>query len=630
MIRVGTSDNWTGTIPAKNYCTKVIYNVSVRASCAEWLNSTNYPTDYPLPERYYHVGDKRAPNIETVSYIKPLNENETIKVTAKVTDWDPKASGVDKVFLNYFCRESSRWWKTQMTRTTGDNYEAVMPKQPPGSLKFSIEAIDKAGNNAVKNFTDSVNELAELVLERKSDTTYEKCEDPCNIDFKIMSKEQTLTNKDYRMSNAGQKDLDWTTIELKPNPWFDIQPTKGKIATGKSTDLTITVSTKGAPETGIYVGEFSIKANGSKPEWTIIMRVTVRHILVDGSWASYEDPARCDVNSVQNYAFHASWDHNCTNATPGKIKISNIGWVNVNKTGWAIFNYTLKDPGSKTFSVEAVEFPYVHENKVYTITSFTQKAPSRTTIWDRVKIVLKINDTRIDVCTNATVSWNDSIYEYDKLPFIGQIHFKQCHMQYEDPDCIFNDSLHHDTPGKWNITVASIEDYKYNLTAFQSNTIWCIWDRIRIIAGGVLQQQVEVRKNGTVWFIAIYEYDNQVFKGNSSELRASKLYANGSEMQWYPQRERWEKNYSFAELGTREFKVTGVYDKKYNLTKIEDSVGPVSITWGPAPPSIPLAPVIVTGVAAAFSGFAFLALWLIGKENGAKIKHKNSSKARHV
>jgi hypothetical protein len=101
-------------------------------------------------------------------------------------------------------------------------------------------------------------------------------------------------------------------------------------------------------------------------------------------------------------------------------------------------------------------------------------------------------------------------------------------------------------------------------------------------------------------------------------------------MQWYPQRERWEKNYSFAELGTREFKVTGVYDKKYNLTKIEDSVGPVSITWGPAPPSIPLAPVIVTGVAAAFSGFAFLALWLIGKENGAKIKHKNSSKARYV
>lgn len=584
MVRVGTSDNWTGTIPAKNYCTKVFYNVSVRAFCATWLNSTNYPTDYPLPERYYHVGDKLEPVIEKVNWTRPLNENETIFVYAIVHDRDNKASGVDKVFLSYYCRESNRWWKTEMTLTkvisgtpTKYNYTAYMPKQPPGSLNFTIEAFDKAGNKAPKpskNYTDIINELAELILQHKVGNTYENCDDPCNIDFKIMSKEQSMTNKDYRIYNGGQKDLAWKIVEIKPNPWFDIKPTSGKTSPDKWTDLTLTVNTTGCPETGIYVGEFSITANGSKPEWTIIMRVTVRHILVDDSWASCEDPARCDVNSVQNYTFHASWDHNCTDVSPGKIKISNVGWKDANKTGWIKFDYTLPNPSDRKFIVEAVNFTYVHEGKVYYITSFTQKAPNRTTIWDRVNVVLSISDNRIDVCSKANVSWQASVYEYDGSAF-------ECYP-------LFNDTLHHDTIGRWFITTSSIVDTKYHLKAFGSNTVYCIWDRIKIIGGGVSRPYTSVKQIETVWFVAVYEYDNELVKGPMGILFVNVFESNNviitnDPSDWSGEKDRWERNYSFNTPCTRTFKISAVDDKLYGLTEIKDSIEPLIISWGGMP-----------------------------------------------
>jgi hypothetical protein len=141
---------------------------------------------------------------------------------------------------------------------------------------------------------------------------------------------------------------------------------------------------------------------------------------------------------------------------------------------------------------------------------------------------------------------------------------------------LLNDTLNHNTVGKWYITTSSIVDPKHHLTAFSSNTIWCIWDQIDIIGGGVSHSQLDAGQTGTVWFTAIYRYDNKLFKGADGTL-----YVNNQNLAWLSGKEVWARNYTFDTTGTRTFTVSGVKDTTYDLTKINDNVGPLSITWGP-------------------------------------------------
>lgn len=555
-----SDDVWTGTIPRKPYGTQVRYNVSARAYCVVWLNSTNYPLTAP-----YHVGDTKPPTVGTPkkSPSSP-NENQTISISVTVTE-PANASGVDKVFLSY--NASGTLWKTEMIRSgTTDQYTAVMPKQPTDKpLIFIIEAFDKAGNKASKTNSTAIKHLAELSLEYQTDTTSQKCDDPCNIDFGVMSKGENGTNKNYKIWDRGDETLKWQIVVVKLNPWFTITPMSGITGPNKSTGLTIKVNTTDSSEPWPAVGEFSIKANGTKSEWTIIMRVTVRYLIVDDSWASSEAPNRCNVDSTQHYAFHAIWAHNSSDATSGTITVKGIaGAIKVNGTGWANFPYSSNQPIEKTFSVEKVNFTYVYAGKVYYIKTFTQKAHSLTTIWDRVKIILSIADDRIDVGSEANISWSASVYEFDNSAFEGYP--------------LFNDTLSHNTVGKWYITTSSIVDPKYHLTAFKSNTVWCIWDEIEIIGGGVSQSQLDAGQTGTVWFTAIYRYENKLFKGADGTL-----YANNEPLIWLSDTEVWVRNYTSATPGTKTFTVTGVEDTTHKLTEIKDNVGPLSITWGPKP-----------------------------------------------
>lgn len=556
-----SDDVWTGTIPRKPYDTQVRYNISARAYCAVWLNSTNYPLTAP-----YHVGDTKAPTIGTIS-VRPSPANETQMLNISVIVTEPtNASGVDKVLLSYNFNVSV--WKTRMMRNGDDKYWAVVPKQPRGKpFNFLIDAFDNAGNKKNQTGSTDIKSLAELSLEYKTDTTTKKCDDPCNIDFGVMSKGETRTNTSYQVWNRGQSDLRWQIVVVKPNPWFTITPMNGTTGPNKSTSITITVNTKDSSDPWPAVGEFSIKANGTKSEWTIITRVTVRYLIVDDSWASSEAPNRCDVDSTQYYAFHAIWAHNSSDATSGSITVKGVaGAIKVNSMGWANFSYAPNPPNpiEKTFSVEKVNFTYVYAGKVYYIKTFTQKAQNLTTLWDRVKIILSIADDRIDVGSEADISWSASVYEFDNSAFEGYP--------------LFNDTLSHHTVGKWYITTSSIVDPKYHLTAFKSSTVWCIWDEIEIIGGGVSQSQLHAGQTGIVWFTAIYRYENKLFKGADGTLNV-----NNETLIWLSDTEVWARNYTSATPGTKTFTVTGVEDTTHKLTEIKDNVGPLSITWGPKP-----------------------------------------------
>lgn len=101
-----------------------------------------------------------------------------------------------------------------------------------------------------------------------------------------------------------------------------------------------------------------------------------------------------------------------------------------------------------------------------------------------------------------------------------------------------------------------------------------IWDRVRIVEGGVSSNLTNINQTETVWFRAVYEYDNVAFDDSIGTL-----YVNGTDMAWSSSNNRWEKSYSFDTAGLRMFKVSGVSDTQYDLTSINDEAGPQSITW---------------------------------------------------
>ncbi len=150
-----------------------------------------------------------------------------------------------------------------------------------------------------------------------------------------------------------------------------------------------------------------------------------------------------------------------------------------------------------------------------------------------------------------------------------------------------------------NLTVVYDTVGKRVWTIAESERLSIIWDRVKIVDGGVSQAETNVTETGTVWFKAVYEYDSAVFDGTTGTL-----YVNGSAMIWSTSKERWEHIYTFATSGKRTFKVSGIDDSQYNLTVVNDAVGAQSITWKPAsqiqPSQLPWALILgISAVAAA-------------------------------
>lgn len=548
-----SGNNLTGIIPHQPYGTTVRYNVSVLAPKAARLNSTSYPIPFPC-----FVDDWTPPTITNVRWV-PSGPDENQKIDVYATATEPAdASQVDKVYVSYLVNFT--WWTAEMTRIATANYTAVIPRQPGNAtLNLNVTAVDRAGNWAPpKNNTQYVKRLAQLsVINDSSVIAY----NPCSIDLGVMSGDQTYTSG-FNVTNInGQGDdpLIWNITTVKGGAWLvSINPLGGNVSGGKSVRVTVTVDTHYCTDSGVYLGELSVNATGTVSQWSVIITFTVRNVIIDKSWASSEAPSRCNINTTQYFAFHAKWTNNCSDATGGSMKITGSPFVHVNGTGWALFNHSSTVPANMTFGVEGAKFG--------PITSFAQTASNRTTIWDCVKIVLTTVNDYMDVGSSADVSWNGSYYEVDKTPFDGEV--------------VFNDSLTRDHVDEAWIGTSFIIDYTYpDLTAFDSNSVYCIWDEIKIIGGGVSRSQTSVGQIESVWFIGVYERDNKLFKGMNGTL-----FVNNSPCDWSSDVEVWRMNCTLTTQGTEAFQVSGVVDNVHNLTRIKDGVGPLSITWGePAP-----------------------------------------------
>jgi hypothetical protein len=403
------------------------------------------------------------------------------------------------------------------------------------------------------------------------------------------------------VSNNGGENMSWKIQTVSGGDWLKtVVPSSGVLRPGASIRVNLTVDTTSCLDPNLYVAELTVVANGSVPRWIVLLRFVVRDIVIDATSCSKPAPQRSNVNETVSFAFHAKWTHNGSDAVLGAVTITGSSTpLTTNNSGWINFATNLFTPGSRTYGVASVDFSYAKDNQTYHIRSFTQRAENLTAIWDSVKIVLNLADERIDINSEADVTYEGSVYEYDNSPFVGFVNL--------------NDTLTKATVGRYCITASSINDTKYGLTAFQSNSVFCVWDRFKINVGGVSNKQTQVGKAETVWMMALYEYDNTVFKGangtlyldvytlvfNESSHTWTWVWERTDPMDFSSLYDRWEKSYSFDNPGPRTFVVSQkqpIEDRLYNLTTFNDLVVPTLDTtwreggWSPWPDPLPPLP----------------------------------------
>jgi hypothetical protein len=144
----------------------------------------------------------------------------------------------------------------------------------------------------------------------------------------------------------------------------------------------------------------------------------------------------------------------------------------------------------------------------------------------------------------------------------------------------------YDTPVKKIYEVASIQNYlNYEIKIDQLS---CVWDRVKIIEVGATQKTVKANEPSTIWYKAVYEYDNEVFDGSKGSL-----YVNDQSLIWSSTNQRWEKEFTFTQPSSTSFKVTGMQENKYGLTTLNDVTSPITVEWTQAGiPSYPVEAII--------------------------------------
>jgi hypothetical protein len=190
------------------------------------------------------------------------------------------------------------------------------------------------------------------------------------------------------------------------------------------------------------------------------------------------------------------------------------------------------------------------------ITELTNIENGRT--WDKINVALSISDTRIDVNDDPSVIAMGT-YAFDSAPFDGEIHLNSPTLS---------------GVGMYNYTVGGVSDPLFGVTQYQSNEVTCIIDRVKISDGGVSNDVSKVKESETVWFKAVYEYDDEVFDGSKGSLEI-----NGESGQWSETNKRWELVYAPDEPTSMTFEVTGIYDETYGLTSLNDIAGKQTIEW---------------------------------------------------
>jgi len=166
-------------------------------------------------------------------------------------------------------------------------------------------------------------------------------------------------------------------------------------------------------------------------------------------------------------------------------EISTMESVNeyiTNGSGWIISHVNSSILGKKIWAVSGVN--------ANGVTYYDQIVENQTLIWDQVNVTLNVESSRINVGRSANIT-SVAVYGYDGGPFAGTI--------------ILNDTvLSQDDIGKKVFKISKVVDSNYGLSAFTTNEVYCIFDRVKT------NINIESLTPGSIIALTTlnYEYDN--------------------------------------------------------------------------------------------------------------------------
>lgn len=230
-----------------------------------------------------------------------------------------------------------------------------------------------------------------------------------------------------------------------------------------------------------------LESNEGNNERSLTFKVQALQVVVDNSLVTEE---RADVGSTQTVYFHASWVHNGSALRAGVLYVNNKAYT-TNSTGWIEFRVSSMRVARETWTITGVSVGGV-------ATAYQQTAPDPSVIWDRVWITLSVEDDRINVGENASISYRAK-YQYDDAAFLGSIALSEATIKH--------------SPGVYRFTVSSIKDLKHGLSSFVSNDVYVVFDSVSIDIE-VVDRRINVSENATIRVKGIYDSDGSPFDGD--------------------------------------------------------------------------------------------------------------------
>jgi hypothetical protein len=131
----------------------------------------------------------------------------------------------------------------------------------------------------------------------------------------------------------------------------------------------------------------------------------------------------------------------------------------------------------------------------------------------------------------------------------------------------------------WAVTGVNCSGVTTYSQTVQNSSI--IWDRVKIVDGGVSKELLMLGEKTTVWFKVLYEYDDEAF-----DVATGVLYLNGFPMSWSTKNNQWEYDYTATAVGTKIFTISGFSDSSYYLTVINDTIGAQTLDVWSSPFSV--------------------------------------------
>jgi hypothetical protein len=283
-----------------------------------------------------------------------------------------------------------------------------------------------------------------------------------------------------------------TTIPPEDTSRITVRINLGNVERASTTAIspygTFTAYCASEPTVGSYAYTiFAVTDENSVQNQTIAIivdRIKVSGYTISDNRANVGDNVNIDVTLVYEY--------DNTAVTTGTITVNGYAAIHI---GSGVYRITrvLSTVGSETYNTVA------GSESTYALSTVNQNGQSTIVIWDKVAVTLAISDNRIDVGATADII-KTGFYEYDSTPFTGTI--------------TLNDTITKSTVGRYGYRASSISDPVYGLTAFTTNEVYCIFDRININTFTVLDNRINVEDTAIFTVEGVYEYDSTPWQGS--------------------------------------------------------------------------------------------------------------------